>query len=71
MAEYRIDYTITRREEDDDDFTEIGFGSSGAWDSPNMCAHMMSSDIEHGQWETSTGMPEPEEVLAALGADDA
>jgi len=62
MAEYRIDYTITRRREGEEDFTEIGFGSSGAWESVDGAEHAMSSDIENRQWETKPGMPDPESV---------
>jgi hypothetical protein len=65
-TEYRIDFTITRREDGDDDFTEIGFGSSGAWSTPAQAAHMLASDMDHCQWETSPGMPDPESVRAQL-----
>jgi hypothetical protein len=58
-TEYRIDFTITRRQPGDDDFAEIGFGSSGAWPDVEQCAHMLESDITHRQWETSGGMPGP------------
>jgi hypothetical protein len=34
-TEYRIEFTIQRREDGDDDFEDIGFGSSGAWDTPD------------------------------------
>lgn len=61
VAEYRIDYTITRRE-DGEDFTEIGFGSSGAWETVGAAEHAMASDIENRQWETKPGMPDPESV---------
>lgn len=62
--EFRIEYTITRRRpgQDEDDFTEIGFGSSGAWASLDQCAHMLSAAIEHKEWETTDGMPDPDEV---------
>jgi hypothetical protein len=58
-TEYRIDYTITRRQDGDEGFTEIGFGSSGAWPDVEQCAEMLAADIQHGQWETSDGMPDP------------
>jgi hypothetical protein len=62
MPEYRIDFTITRRREGDEDFTEIGFGSSGAWSDPAHAAEMLAADLQHYRWETSAGMPDPEEV---------
>ena len=62
--EYRIEFSINRRDEDDgeDDFTEIGFGSSGAWSSINQASHMAASAIECREWETTRGMPNPQEV---------
>jgi hypothetical protein len=62
VTEYRIDYTITRRQEGEEDFTEIGFGSSGAWESVNAAEYAMGSDIENRQWETTEGQPDPEDV---------
>lgn len=61
-TEYRIDYTITRRRDGEEDFAEIGFGSSGAWGDLGQCAHMLGSDIDHNQWETSPGMPDPDSL---------
>lgn len=58
-AEYRIDFTITRRTDEDDDFVEIGFGSSGAWESIDAASYAMESDIQNRQWETKPGMPDP------------
>ncbi len=58
--EYRIDYTITRRADDGGDFTEIGFGSSGTSYSPEHAAHLLQSAIEHREWETTDGMPDPD-----------
>lgn len=69
MTQYRIDYSITRCQPGEDDFTEIGFGSSGAWSDLNQCAHILSSEVDHGGWETSTGMPDPADVIRA-GDDD-
>lgn len=63
MSEYRIDFTVTRRREGHDlDFEEIGFGSSGAWDDVDACAHMLTSAIQNREWEVMPGMPQPEEV---------
>lgn len=61
-TEYRIDFTITRRRDGEDDFTEVGFGSSGAWGSVDQCARMLEADVSHSIWETSEGMPDPESL---------
>jgi hypothetical protein len=62
--EFRIEFTITRRQrgQDEDDFTEIGFGSSGAWSSLDQCAHMVETAVQRREWETTDGMPDPEDV---------
>lgn len=60
MTEYRIEYTITMRRDGEDDFEEIGFGSSGAWATVDQAAHMLESAVEHREWETSEGMPDPD-----------
>jgi hypothetical protein len=62
MPEYRIDYTITRRRDGDEDFKKIGFGSSGTWENIDAAAYAMDSDIENRQWETRRGMPDPEDA---------
>lgn len=64
-AKYRIEFTITRRLDDEDDFTEIGFGSSGAWGSLDACTHMVDSAVTHGEWETEPGQPDPAEIMEA------
>lgn len=61
-AEYRVEFSITRRLDGEDDFTEIGFGSSGAWSSIDQADHMASSAIGSREWETLPGMPDPREV---------
>lgn len=66
MTDYRIDFTITRRTEDDDDFVEIGFGSSGEWSTPAQAAEMLAAGVEHYEWETSAGMPDPDDVKTAI-----
>lgn len=53
MPEYRIDFSITRRDDGADDFVEIGFGSSGAWDDVDAAAHAVQSAVQHREWETS------------------
>ncbi len=64
MPEYRIDFTIQRRAAGDEDFTDIGFGSSGGCGDVNAAAYEVESIIQNRQWETSGDMPEPEEVDA-------
>ena len=64
LTDYRIDFTITRRKPGEDDFTEIGFGSSGAWSSPEHAAEMLAGDVQNGRWETSDRMPDPDSVVA-------
>jgi hypothetical protein len=62
--EFRIEYTITRRRagQDEDDFTEIGFGSSGAWSTIDQCAHRVTSAVQNKEWETSESMPDPDDA---------
>jgi hypothetical protein len=62
-TEFRIEFTITRRQPGEDDFTEIGFGSSGAWPDLTACTHMIDSAVTNGEWETESGQPDPESVL--------
>jgi hypothetical protein len=68
-AEYRIEFAITRRADAEDDFTEIGFGSSGAWDDLAACTHMVDSMVTNGEWETEAGQPDPEDVMAEIEAN--
>lgn len=63
--EFRIEFTITRCEDGEDDFTEIGFGTSGTWSDVDQCAHMVVTDVQNRQWETEPGMPEPADVKNA------
>ena len=67
-AEYRIEYQIQRRRDGEDDFTEIGFGSSGAWDDLPACTHALDSDVSNGQWETESGQPDPDSVMDDIAA---
>jgi hypothetical protein len=59
-GEYRIDYTITYRGLDDDDFREIGFGASTAHGKVDEAAEEVAAYVQNRLWETSPGMPEPE-----------
>lgn len=67
-VEYRIEYTIQRTVGDpgDQDFEEVGFGSSGGWSDLDQAAHMVTSAVQNGDWETEQGMPDPDEVLADI-----
>jgi hypothetical protein len=61
-GEYRIDYTISYQGPDDEEFREIGFGSSGEAVTVNAASYAVESDIQNRQWETSAGMPDPRAV---------
>ena len=61
-VEYRIEYQIQRRNPDEDDFTEIGFGSSGGWGDVDAAIFAVDTDIQRRLWETERGQPDPEEV---------
>ena len=65
-TEYEIVYSLRRRQACDDDYTEIGFGSSGGWSSPEACAYAVGSDIQNYCWETERGMPDPHEIRADI-----
>ena len=65
MADYRIEFQIQRREDGEDDFTEIGFGSSGAWGSIGKATHILGSMTDNYEWETEPGMPDPAEIKQA------
>lgn len=62
MAKYRIDFSIQRRDDGDDDFVEIGFGSSGGCYGVDHAAAMVEAAIVHREWETREGMPAPEDA---------
>lgn len=68
--EYRIDYTIHRAVPDEngdiEDWEEIGFGSSGAWPDIGSADHAVSSDLDNAMWETESGHPDPDEVMADI-----
>lgn len=59
---YRIDYSITRRLDGEGGFTEIGFGSSGDRSDLGHCVHDIQLLVQHRQWETTDGMPDPDDV---------
>lgn len=59
--EFRIEYTI-QRSDDGEEYTDIGFGSSGAWRNIDAALHAADTDIQRRSWETTAGMPEPEDA---------
>lgn len=60
-AEFRIEYSL-KRSVDDGEFQEVGFGSSGTWDDLAAALYAVESDIQNQAWETTKGMPKPEEL---------
>ena len=66
MTDYEIVYTLRRRQPGEEDFSDIGFGTSGIWDTPDECGHMVLSDIQNCGWETEGDMPTPDEIARAL-----
>lgn len=54
-TDYRVEFSITRRLPGEDDFTEIGFGSSGAWGDIAQCAHMVVSALQNDEYERVGG----------------
>ena len=69
MTEYRIEYTIQRMLPDEDDFTEIGFGSSGACRALEDAVYSVESYVGNGQWETEPDHPDPSDVMAELSSE--
>lgn len=65
-TDYEVIYTLRRRLPGEEDFSDIGFGTSGMWSSPDECAHMVTSDIQNNAWETEGDMPSPEQIQADL-----
>ena len=59
---FRIDYQIGYRGPGDDDFREIGFGSTCGAATVNAALYDVESDIQHRMWETSGDMPDPSAV---------
>lgn len=61
-AEFRIEYVVQRRLPGDEDFDDVGFGSSGAWASVDEAVRMVASDVQNRTWEAEPGMPNPDTV---------
>lgn len=62
MSTYRVEFSIQRRIRDEEDFEEVGFGSTGSHKSIGDCEWEVGSMLQNRIWETTDGMPEPEEV---------
>lgn len=55
--EFRIDFSIMRRREGEEDFAEYGFGSTTAENSIDMASHMALSCLQNEEWdETESGV---------------
>ena len=63
--QYEITFSISRGA-DLDDMTEIGFGASGAWGTPEDALHWIASQIQNYEWETEPGQPDPDDVKTEL-----
>ena len=68
-TEYRIEFQIQRQRPNDEDFVEIGFGSSGAWESLDACTFSLDSGVTNGEWETEPGQPDPDEVTRDIATE--
>ena len=62
MPEYRIEFSIQRQNPTDDDYAEIGFGSSGVCADVDQAAHTVQSLVQNREWETERDMPDPETI---------
>lgn len=66
-TDYEIVYQLRRRRPGEEDYSEIGFGATAGWDSPEQCADMVLADVQNYQWETEDGQPDPDTIRAELG----
>lgn len=64
MTEYRIEFAIQRKRDEDEDFVEVGFGSSGTWDDIDSAEHAMGSLISCREWENYPTQPKAEDLEA-------
>ena len=65
-TEYRIEYAVQRRLPGEEDFTEIGFGSSSGANDLDAAVYAIESDVCNGHWETEPGQPDPDEIMADI-----
>jgi hypothetical protein len=69
MIQYRIEFTIQGQGPDDEDYADIGFGSSCGWDSIDAALYEVDSIVQNRMWETTPDMPEPLSVLGDESKD--
>lgn len=60
--EYHIEFQLQRAGAGEEDFEEIGFGSTGGWSDVDQAAHILISMIQNREWETENGMPDPDSI---------
>lgn len=68
---YRIEFSIKRRQDGEDDFTEVGFGSSFDAELIDSALYDVQSIVQNRQWETSGDMPDPDSLVPAEDDDPA
>lgn len=51
MAEFRIDFSILTRESPEENFHEVGFGSTSASDSEASAAFAVLAHVQNGEWD--------------------
>ena len=66
LTEYRIEYTLQRKRPQDEDFIDIGFGSSGGSETPKAACHNIVSDVDNENWETEGDMPDPRDIKSDI-----
>jgi hypothetical protein len=64
VTTYRIEFSIQRCDNGENDFREIGFGSSGACGTVDSAAYEVETIVQNRIWETGEGMPEPAATTA-------
>lgn len=62
MYEYRIEFSIQRKADTDDEYVEVGFGSSGACGTVDDAAYQVEPVVQNRMWETEPGQPDPDTV---------
>lgn len=65
-TDYRIEYSIQRKRHDDEDFVEIGFGSSCDYGDIESAIEHVASDIDNLNWEHTREQPSPKAVDAEI-----
>lgn len=49
--EYRIDFSILAKDPGEEDFTEIGFGSTVSANRLDSCGFDVMSQVQNGEWD--------------------